>query len=189
MMAGANAMLNAIKNRRTVFEFSDRKVSDESLKLILEAARWAPSSHNSQPWSFIVIQNPKKIDALMAHCFYGVFHTNPNVLIAIVLEPIYEQQQGLLHGDALNYAQTHKFMNISLPTLTMCLLADALGIGSCILSVVVEEVSQILEMPQGKIIPLLVGLGYEKKGAFHPSEDRKLLESMVYRERYGAKYG
>ena len=34
--------------------FSDREVSSEQLITLLEAARWAPSSYNEQPWRFIV---------------------------------------------------------------------------------------------------------------------------------------
>ncbi len=34
--------------------FSDRPVSDQDLKTILEAARWAASSYNEQPWRFII---------------------------------------------------------------------------------------------------------------------------------------
>lgn len=34
--------------------FSDRSVTDEELELVLEAARWAPSSMNEQPWRFLV---------------------------------------------------------------------------------------------------------------------------------------
>lgn len=34
--------------------FSDQKISNDSLLKILEAARWAPSSSNLQPWQFIV---------------------------------------------------------------------------------------------------------------------------------------
>src|SRR5438067_11420928 len=34
--------------------FSDRAVEPEKLRSVLEAARWAPSSFNEQPWSFIV---------------------------------------------------------------------------------------------------------------------------------------
>ncbi len=34
--------------------FSDRPVTDEELELVLEAARWAPSSMNEQPWRFLV---------------------------------------------------------------------------------------------------------------------------------------
>lgn len=34
--------------------FSDRPVEPEKLQSVLEAARWAPSSFNAQPWSFLV---------------------------------------------------------------------------------------------------------------------------------------
>jgi len=34
--------------------FSDREVSEAELELVLEAARWAPSSMNEQPWRFLV---------------------------------------------------------------------------------------------------------------------------------------
>jgi nitroreductase len=43
-----------IKKRRSPVIFSDRTVEDEKLELIFEAARWAPSSNNQQPWRFIV---------------------------------------------------------------------------------------------------------------------------------------
>jgi len=43
-----------IKKRRSPVIFSDRPIEDEKLGLIFEAARWAPSSHNQQPWRFII---------------------------------------------------------------------------------------------------------------------------------------
>lgn len=43
-----------IKNRWSPRSFSDKAVSSEQLQRILEAARWAPSSFNEQPWRFIV---------------------------------------------------------------------------------------------------------------------------------------
>lgn len=49
--------LNAITSRRSVKEYSPRKVSKETVFRILEAGRWAPSAHNAQPWRFIVIQD------------------------------------------------------------------------------------------------------------------------------------
>ena len=44
-------MLNARFSNRA---FSEREVSDAELELVLEAARWAPSSMNEQPWRFLV---------------------------------------------------------------------------------------------------------------------------------------
>jgi nitroreductase len=43
-----------IRSRWSPRSFSDRQVSPEDLHTILEAARWAPSSYNEQPWRFLV---------------------------------------------------------------------------------------------------------------------------------------
>lgn len=50
-------LLDIIKNRRSVKEYSSKEVSKEVLFRILEAGRWAPSAHNAQPWHFIVIRD------------------------------------------------------------------------------------------------------------------------------------
>lgn len=44
-----------LKQRWSPRAFSDRAVESEVLRSLLEAARWAPSSNNEQPWSFIVV--------------------------------------------------------------------------------------------------------------------------------------
>ena len=42
-----------IKDRRSTYAFSNKALDEETLKLLFEAARWAPSSFNEQPWRFI----------------------------------------------------------------------------------------------------------------------------------------
>lgn len=51
--------LDIVKSRRTCRNFSARPVPDGLVEQILEAARWAPSGANSQPWSFIVVRSPE----------------------------------------------------------------------------------------------------------------------------------
>src|SRR5512142_1883109 len=43
-----------IANRWSPYAFADRLVSRDDLLSLFEAARWAPSSYNEQPWSYIV---------------------------------------------------------------------------------------------------------------------------------------
>jgi nitroreductase len=43
-----------IASRWSPYSFADRSVSDEDLRALFEAARWAASSYNEQPWSYIV---------------------------------------------------------------------------------------------------------------------------------------
>jgi len=54
----------AIKNRWSPRAFSDIPVTDEMINLLFEAARWAPSSRNEQPWNYYFVQreNQKVFD-------------------------------------------------------------------------------------------------------------------------------
>jgi nitroreductase len=50
-------VLQAIRERRSIRQYSQEPVSENQLNQILEAGRWAPSRGNSQPWKFIVLNN------------------------------------------------------------------------------------------------------------------------------------
>jgi len=57
-------LLALVRQRRSCRRFSDRAIPDGHLEKILEAARWAMSGANSQPWEFIVVRQPERIAAL-----------------------------------------------------------------------------------------------------------------------------
>jgi nitroreductase/ketosteroid isomerase-like protein len=57
-------IFNVIKNRRTVRKFKDTPVPREHVLKILDAARFAPTAGNQQPWKFLIIQNREKLDQL-----------------------------------------------------------------------------------------------------------------------------
>lgn len=46
-------ILEVIQNRRSKRAYSDRPVEVEKIQSLFEAARWAPSSMNEQPWTYI----------------------------------------------------------------------------------------------------------------------------------------
>ncbi|OGF65003.1 MAG: hypothetical protein A2Y62_14345 [Candidatus Fischerbacteria bacterium RBG_13_37_8] len=50
-------LLQIIKQRRSIREFTDEPVSDNDIKTLIDAARYAPSNTNRQPWKFIIIRN------------------------------------------------------------------------------------------------------------------------------------
>jgi nitroreductase len=51
-----------IRKRWSPRSFEDRPVSDEDLKSLLEAARWAASSNNEQPWRFFVARRTDRAE-------------------------------------------------------------------------------------------------------------------------------
>ncbi len=46
---------DALKDRRSVRNYGPRPVSIEIIRELLDAAKWAPSAHNAQPWRFIAL--------------------------------------------------------------------------------------------------------------------------------------
>lgn len=57
-----------IARRWSPYAFADRPVAVEDLRSLFEAARWAPSSYNEQPWSYLVAtkENPEEFDRLLS---------------------------------------------------------------------------------------------------------------------------
>ena len=50
----SNIIHELIRSRWSPRAYSEQSVEQEKLLSLLEAARWAPSSYNHQPWSFII---------------------------------------------------------------------------------------------------------------------------------------
>ncbi len=64
MKEEAKAFFQVILDRRSVRKYTEEKVSEEDLRLILESGRQAPSGENAQPWRFIVVKDQKNKDFL-----------------------------------------------------------------------------------------------------------------------------
>lgn len=53
-------VINLIRKRRSIRRFKKDFIRPEAIKVILDAARWAPSANNSQPWQFIVVSEAEE---------------------------------------------------------------------------------------------------------------------------------
>ena len=65
-----DSLLTILKQRRSIRQFKPDPVPDEYIDKIIEAARWAPSGLNTQPWEFFVVKKPelrKRIVELIAN--------------------------------------------------------------------------------------------------------------------------
>ncbi len=60
----SNILLRIIKSRRSIRRYTDAPISQETIIRLLEAATWAPSAHNRQPWRFAVLINVADKDRL-----------------------------------------------------------------------------------------------------------------------------
>jgi len=59
-------LLEAIKTRRSIRDFTGQPIPDEHIEMILDAARYAPSPENLQMWRYIVIREDQEMKNLIA---------------------------------------------------------------------------------------------------------------------------
>ncbi len=116
-------VLPLISHRWSPVLFSDRLVEKEKLLSVLEAARWAPSSYNEQPWSFLVAtrDQPEEFQRLLdclaesnvdwaQHC--------PVLMISVAKRQF----------DRNKSANRHAFHDVGLATENLMLQASSLGL-------------------------------------------------------------
>jgi len=88
---------NLLRDRRSIRAFSSEPIEPEKLKRLFEAARWAPSSANQQPWRFIVAtkDRPDDFDRLLSVIKEGnvVWARHAPALILTVANRIRERDQ------------------------------------------------------------------------------------------------
>jgi len=60
----SNPVLDAIAGRRSIRAYEPEQITEEQLKILLDAGEQAPSARNAQPWHFTVVQNKDLIKAV-----------------------------------------------------------------------------------------------------------------------------
>ena len=66
-----NYVLEAIKSRRAIRSYEDKPVPESAIETMLEAATYAPSAINIQPWKFTIITSKDGDEASLRYCKTG----------------------------------------------------------------------------------------------------------------------
>ena len=73
---GTKSVLEAIRTRRNVREFTDKPVTVDDLKTIIEAATWAPNHRHTEPWRFIVLAKDGELRKQVAQIVHDWTYDN-----------------------------------------------------------------------------------------------------------------
>lgn len=171
--------LDLVKKRQSVRKYSPRPVPRDAIERCLEAARLAPSACNSQPWSFIVLDDEKLKDKAAEKAFSGAckmnsFAKNAPVLVVAVTErsTYFARLGGFLRGTQYN------LIDIGIACEHFALQAAEEGIGTCFLGIFNEDaVKKALRIPRGKKVDVIISMGYPASGEIR-EKARKPLEEM-----------
>jgi len=204
------SLLDIIKARRSTRRFKSAVIPKEYVHTILDAARWAPSAGNRQPWRFIVVtditsrekigqiyQNMRKADLqgtpqdaphykalnerIKADFYKGIFATAPCLIVVCA-------------NKMESFRQRTYVLDCAVAIQNMLLMAHALRLGSIYINFdrpeheqELKQLKDFLEVPENIAIQAILPLGYSDEKPTPPP--RKDLGEIVYQEKYGHKTG
>jgi len=160
--------LDIIRKRRSIRKYKKDAPADGDIEKILEAARWAPSGLNNQPWRFLVIKDKNNKDGLAKFTKYGFIIKDAPVVIVVCMDL------------ADSYNRDKDWMAMGACIQNMLLEAYALGLGTCWLGEILnkkQEVARYLNLDKNLELTAALALGY-------PNEDitegrRKPLKNLI----------
>jgi len=171
-------VLEAIKGRRSIRAFKRKKVTQETVEKLLDAARWAPSAGNIQPWEFIVIRKPEIKRALAEAALDQTFIEEAPVVIVVCANENRSSQGYGVRGKTLYCIQ-----DTAAAIQNIHLAAYSLGLGACWVGAFrEEEVGEILKIPQGIRPVAIVPVGYPAETP--PPRNRRPMSQIVHYETF-----
>lgn len=175
------ALLDLIRERKSIRRFSDRAVEKEKLMLCLEAARLAPSACNSQPWKFIVVDDTQLKNRLCDAAFSGLYSVMSFAKTApVIVAVVSEKSKFIARVGALLRGTKYYLIDIGIAGEHFVLQAEELGLGTCWIGWFDEGVvKSMLDVPQDRRIDILLAVGYYDKENAGPGHDREPMERIA----------
>lgn len=170
-------LLEAIKGRRSIRAFKSQDIPEVIVEKIIDAARYAPSAGNIQPWEFVITRKPdtKKKLAQAAH---QSFIEEAPVVIAVCAD-----EKRALSGYGNRGETLFCIQDTAAATQNILLTAYSLGLGTCWIGAFNEkEAKKTLETPKGIRPVAIIPVGYPNKT---PSQrGRRPLNQIVHHEEF-----
>jgi len=175
------ALLELLKQRKSVRDFLDKPVEREKIMLCLEAARVAPSACNSQPWKFIIVDDRELKKKLCDKAFSGIYAINSFCRKAPVIVVIVSEKSKFLARIGGMFRGTKYYLiDIGIAGEHFVLQAEELGLGTCWIGWFNERaVKSVLNIPRDKKIDVLLALGYYDKEKVKSTHSREPLDKIA----------
>lgn len=200
-------LLELISTRKSVRKYLDKHIPDEDLRKILEAGRLAPSWMNVQSWKFILVKSQENKDLLSELSIGQQQVKNADALIVCVADTNAWEEAKITHikNPALNPALQcdnglliRTMEQVIYPISYMMLMAESLGVSSCIIGAMGNEITQIqpeiyektkkvLNLADGQILSTIISLGYDANPT-GTVKQRKAFDDVVSLEKIGNNF-
>jgi nitroreductase len=181
---------NLIARRWSARAFSTKAVEKSKLLSILEAARWAPSSRNEQPWRYIIFtnDNPDKLkNAQTVLLDINSYAKRAPILICAITKKTYSDNgiYNKLHFHDLGAANENMFLE----SFNQGLIMHEMGGFNR------EKAKEIFNIPDDYEVGIMIAIGYQDSHSILPERyrekansprERKPLSEIVFIEELGS---
>jgi nitroreductase len=172
-----NEILEVIKSRRAIRSFEDKPVPESAIEMMLEAATYAPSAINIQPWKFTIITSKAEMKRLSDIAKPALLRAIPDVgndalssLRKRLTDPLYNifyDAPMLIFVSGVK--GRYDIYDCSMAAQNMMLVAYSLGIGSCWIGTAVglakdQKIKADLGVPEDHEVHAAIIFGYPKNG-------------------------
>lgn len=171
MIEAKEAVLNAIRSRRSIRQYRDEPISDEDVRTILEAGRWAPSGLNNQPWRFAVIRDPAAKNEIAGLTRYREIVRNAPVIIAVFMD------------SDVSYDRVKDCQSVGACLQNMWLAIHASGLGGVWLGEILknkDKVAEILAAPGTYELMAVLTVGHPQHRK--QKSERKSISELIFKE-------
>jgi len=163
--------IEAIKIRRSVRQFQNKPIPRNILENLVDAARYAATARDVQPWEFVVVTEREVLKKIAALAENGRFLADAAACILVYT------------SDTKYYLEDG-----SAATQNILVAATSLGIASCWVAgdkkPYCPDVSYLLGVPMGYKLISMIALGYPvDKNALHIA-DKRILKELIHWEKF-----
>jgi nitroreductase len=164
---------DVIKTRRSVRSYEPSAVPEEVLSKVLDAARFAPSGSNRQPWKYLFVKSPELRKKIATLCGGQLWIAEAPIVVVACGSDIKYDRGG--------YMGEMSFLIDSAIGLThLILAARAEGLGTCWIGLFDNDsIKVILDIPPGWNVAAVTPLGYPKDPKWAQPGKRKEISEIV----------
>ncbi len=172
-------MLEIIKKRRSVRNFSVQKVEDEKLTEILNAAMFAPTAKNQRPWEFIVITDKETKKQFSNATRYSSFAGNAPVVIVIC----YDITKGSRFKEDCSICAQNIYLEVVNQGLGTCYIQIAEGTEGAV-GEPESFIKKLLNIPDSYRVLCLMPIGYPAEYPKPHREDVLFDRAKIHYEKF-----
>ncbi len=181
-------VIEAIGKRRSIRNYSDDPIERKTVLELLDAARSAPSGNNSQPWRFLVIENPamRKTLARVCHDQPWMATAPVHIVVGADLEARASANERF-DEDTPGMDAKRAIRDTAIAVDHLMLRAVELGLGTCWIGwYTQDEIRPLLGVPESIFVLGVIIVGW---AAENPKpRPRRPLSELTYSESWGKPY-